>query len=197
MTDAVDDLPQELQVTETEVVFRGRVWDVVRDTVDYPGASDGTIVREYVKHPGAVGIVAVDDRGRVPLIQQYRHPIRHRDWEVPAGLLDVPDEDPLDAAQRELAEEADLLAEHWQPLLSIFPTPGGNDEVIQLFLAQGLTAADGEFAREDEEADIRIEWVQLGAVVDGIIAGRIHNGPLIAGVFAAIEVLRRQGRSGG
>ena len=73
------------------------------------------------------------------LIQQYRHPIRHRDWEIPAGLLDIAGESPLETAQRELVEEADLDAADWEPLVSIFTTPGGNDEVVHLFLARGLS----------------------------------------------------------
>ena len=101
---------------------------------------DGEIVRQYVDHPGAAAIVALDDDDRVLLIQQYRHPIRHRDWEIPAGLLDIAGESPLETAQRELEEEADLVAADWEPLVSVFTTPGGNDEVVHLFLARGLVA---------------------------------------------------------
>ena len=93
------------------------MWDVRSDTVRY---GDGEIVRQYVDHPGAAAIVAMDDDDRVLLIQQYRHPIRHRDWEIPAGLLDIAGESPLETAQRELMEEADLVAADWQPLVSVF-----------------------------------------------------------------------------
>lgn len=190
MSDGVPlrDEPVEAEVVDSDLVFAGRVWDVRSDTVQYNGEQ---IVRQYVDHPGASAVVAIDDEGRVLLIQQYRHPIRHRDWEIPAGLLDVAGEAPLGTAQRELAEEVDLEATQWEPLLSIFTTPGGNDEVVHLFLARGLSQRSEVHAREDEEADIRIEWMPLADVVTAVLEGRMRNGILAAGVLAASEKLRR------
>jgi ADP-ribose pyrophosphatase len=185
----VQDEPFEAPVVSSTLVHEGRVWDVRSDTVRY---GDAEIVREYVDHPGAAAVVAIDDDGRMLLIQQYRHPIRHRDWEVPAGLLDVAGEPPMATAQRELAEEADLVADSWQPLVSIFTTPGGNDEVVHLFLARGLSAAPEVHAREDEEADIRLAWVPLDDVITGVLDGSLRNGILSVGVLAAAEVLRRE-----
>ncbi len=182
------DEPFEADVTASELVYAGRVWDVRSDTVRY---GDGEIVRQYVDHPGAAAVVAVDDEERVLLIQQYRHPIRHRDWEIPAGLLDVAGEPPIETALRELAEEADLVAASIEPVVSVFTTPGGNDEVVHVFLARQLTSASATFARTDEEADIRLEWVALADVVDAILAGRMRNGILVAGVLAAAEKLSR------
>lgn len=179
----------EVEITGTELVYEGRVWDVRSDTLRY---RDREIVRQYVDHPGAAAVVALDDEGRVLLIQQYRHPIRRRDWEVPAGLLDVEGEAPLDAARRELAEEADLAASRWDELVSIYTTPGGNDEIVHLFLARGLSAIAEAHPRDDEEADIRIEWVDLGDAVAGVLAGRLHNGILAVGVLAAAERLRSE-----
>ncbi|MGA7148904.1 MAG: NUDIX hydrolase [Microbacterium sp.] len=186
------DEPVVLEVTDSELVYEGRVWDVRSDTLSYNGHD---IVRQYVAHPGAAAVVAIDDDGRVLLIQQYRHPIRHRDWEVPAGLLDVPGEPPIEAARRELAEEADLAASTWEPLVSIFTTPGGNDEVVHLFLARGLTQIADAHPREGEEADITLEWVPLAEAVDGVLAGRLRNGILAVGVLAAAERLRRAAES--
>src|SRR5690606_17749363 len=120
------DEPFAPEVVAAETVFAGRVWDIRAERFRY---GDGELMREYMAHPGAAAVVALDDRGRVLLIQQYRHPIRQRDWELPAGLLDVPGEDPMEAARRELAEEADLEAEHWEKLLAFAPTPGGCDEI--------------------------------------------------------------------
>lgn len=170
------------EVLQSDLVYQGRVWDVVSDRVAY---GDGEIVRQYVKHTGAVAIVAIDDEDRVLLIQQYRHPIRHRDWELPAGLLDVPGEEPLLAAQRELAEEADLIAAEWEPLVSAWTTPGGNDELIHIFLATGIGQAPAVHDREDEEADIRIEWVRMADAVDAVLDGRMRNGILAIGLLAA------------
>jgi len=182
------DEPVSPEVLSSELVYTGAVWEVRDDTVRY---NDGTIRRQYVAHPGAAAVVALDEQGRVLLIQQYRHPIRHRDWEVPAGLLDVAGESPLATAQRELAEEVDLRADRWDELISVHPTPGGNDEVVHVFLARGLHPAAEVFAREDEEADMRLEWVPLGEAVDAVLEGRMRNGILAAGVLAAAERLRR------
>ena len=178
----------ELEVVASDLVYDGMVWDVRSDTVRY---GDGEIVRQYIDHPGASAIVAVDEDDRVLLIQQYRHPIRHRDWEIPAGLLDVPGESPLETARRELAEEVDLVADEWRPLVSLFPTPGGSDEVVHVFLARGLTAVGHAHAREAEEADIRIEWVPLADAVTGVLEGRLRNGILATSLLAAAETLRR------
>lgn len=190
MTESSQDLrdePFEPEVLQSDLVYRGRVWDVRSDRVRY---GDGEIVRQYVDHTGAVAIVALDEEGRVLLIQQYRHPIRYRDWELPAGLLDVEGEEPLDAARRELAEEADLVAAHWEPLVSSWTTPGGNDEIIHLFLATGVSSADAAHDREDEEADIRVAWVPLDDAVSAVLDGRMRNGILAIGVLAASQRLR-------
>ncbi|PQZ48766.1 MULTISPECIES: NUDIX hydrolase [unclassified Microbacterium] len=193
MTDLTEDLrdePFEPEVLQSDLVYEGSVWDVRSDRVRY---CDGEIVRQYVDHTGAVAIVALDDAGRLLLIQQYRHPIRHRDWELPAGLLDVEGEEPLEAARRELAEEADLVAAHWEPLISSWTTPGGNDEIIHVFLATGIATASAAHDREDEEADIRVEWVPLADVVTAVLDGRMRNGILAIGVLAASQRLRDRG----
>ncbi len=188
------DEPVEIPVVDSELVYEGSVWDVRRDTLDYDGHE---IVRQYVAHPGASAVVALDDQDRLLLIQQYRHPIRLRDWEVPAGLLDVAGETPLESAQRELAEEVDLTASSWEPLVSIFTTPGGNDEIVHLFLARGLSPVGKAHEREAEEADIRIEWVPLSEVVSGVLEGRLRNGILAVGALAAAERLRRKTEADG
>ncbi len=178
----------DLEVLSSELVYSGRVWDVRSESVRF---GDGELTRQFVDHPGAAAVVAVDDEGRVVLIQQYRHPIRHRDWEIPAGLLDVAGEPPVQTAHRELAEEVDLVAESMEPLISVFTTPGGSDEVIHIFLARGLSAAPEVHGREDEEAEIRVERVPLAEVVDAVLAGRVRNNVLVSGVLAAAERLRR------
>ncbi|QDE35288.1 NUDIX hydrolase [Microbacterium foliorum] len=185
--DDLRDEPFEPEVLQSDLAYEGAVWNVRDDRVRY---GDGEIRRQYVAHTGAVAILALDDEGRVLLIQQYRHPIRHRDWELPAGLLDVAGEEPLGAARRELAEEADLVAAHWEPLVSTWTTPGGNDELIHVFLATGVSAAQNAHAREDEEADIRVEWVPLDAAVSAVLDGRMRNGILGIGVLAAAQRLR-------
>ncbi|MGM7671796.1 NUDIX domain-containing protein [Microbacterium sp. A93] len=188
MTDELRDEPLNPEIISTEVPYRGAVWDIRSDTFRY---GDSEITRHYVDHTGAVVIVAIDDQERVLLIQQYRHPIRHRDWELPAGLLDIEGEELVIAAQRELAEETDIVAADWQPLLSTYTTPGGSNEIVHFFLATGLSAAPDLHAREDEEADIRIEWVPLADAVAAVLDGRMRNALLANGVLAA--TLRRTG----
>ncbi|MGH3703909.1 MAG: NUDIX domain-containing protein [Agromyces sp.] len=172
----------EVPVVSSERVFEGRVWDIRRDAFDFGGE---TIVREYMDHTGAVGVLALDDEDRVLLIKQYRHPVRMRDWEIPAGLLDVDGEPPLAAAKRELAEEADLEASDWAVLSDFATSPGGSDELIRVYLARGLAATAEAFAREGEEADIETRWVPLDECVDAVLDRRIRNAPLAIAVLAA------------
>ena len=171
----------DLPIVSSDIVFQGKIWDVRRETFDYNGQQ---ITREFVDHTGAVSVLAVDDEERVLLIKQYRHPIRAREWEIPAGLLDVADEDPLEAAKRELAEEVDLAAASWSVLSDYVTTPGGNNEAIRVYLARDLTDT-AAFAREDEEADIEKRWVPLDEALDAVVARRIQNPSLVVAVYAA------------
>ncbi|MFC7489011.1 NUDIX domain-containing protein [Knoellia sp. CPCC 206453] len=172
-------------VRHTEVLVEGRVWDVVRDEVDLADA--GLHVREYVQHPGAVAVVALDDDGRICLIQQYRHPIRTREWEIPAGLLDVEGEPPWVAAARELHEEADLVAGRFDVLVDLRPSPGGLDEAIRVFLARGVSRGpeSGRHVREAEEHGMPLAWVALDDAVEAVLEGRVQNGILVSAVLAA------------
>jgi len=136
MADLVDE-PVEYPLVESERVFEGRVWDIRRDTFELAGHR---LVREYTAHTGAVGVLALDADDRALLIKQYRHPVRTRDWEIPAGLLDIDGEDPLSTAKRELAEEADLEASEWAVLADFATSPGGSNEVIRVYLARDLRA---------------------------------------------------------
>lgn len=181
------DLPDPAPLVERATVFDGKVWDIVRDTVTFGGAS---MTREYMQHTGAVAVLAIDEHDRVLLINQYRQPIGTRDWELPAGLLDVPGEPPLEAARRELAEEADVVATQWSELTSFFSSPGGSDEVITIFEARGLSAASEAHARTDEEAEIVLRWVDLDEALDAVRAGRLRNAPLM---IALLTLRARRG----
>lgn len=176
------DLPDRAQVVESHLVFEGRVWDVRRDRFRF-GAHE--LVRDYVDHTGAVAVLALDDDGRVLLINQYRHPVGAREWELPAGLLDIPGEDPLVAAQRELAEEADVVAADWSELITFATSPGGSDETIIIYEARRLTAAPEAYARTEEEAELVVRWVPLAEIVEAALAGRIRNSILLVAALAA------------
>jgi 8-oxo-dGDP phosphatase len=176
------DEPFTPSVVSSELAFEGRVWNVRRDVIDYDGAS---ITREYLDHTGAVAVLAMDDQDRVLLIQQYRHPIRHRDWELPAGLLDIAGEDPLLAAQRELAEEADLVAAEWHVLTDFFTSVGGSNEALRVYLARDVTAAAEAFERVEEEVHIVKRWAPLDEIVDAVLGRRLQNSILALAALAA------------
>lgn len=185
------DVPGERPVLTSDVVHRGLVWDVVRETVEL--GPYRTVVREYVRHPGAVAVIALDDEDRVLLLRQYRHPAGAELWEPPAGLLDVPGEDPLVAARRELAEEADLVARDWWVLADYLTTPGGSDEGLRVYLARGITEVPlaDRHHREDEEADMEPVWVPLDDAVTSVLAGRLRNPSTAVGVLAAATARAR------
>lgn len=183
------DEPFEAESVSSEVVFEGAVWDVRRDRFRL---EDGEHAREYVDHTGAVAVLALDDRERVLLIQQYRRPVRLRDWELPAGLLDVDGEAPLAAAQRELAEEADLVAEDWALLSEFMTSPGGSNEALRVYLARGVSAAPRTFERTAEEAGIVLRWVPLDEAVDAVLARDLQNSILAIAVLSA-RVARDRG----
>jgi len=178
LTDDLVDLP----VVSSEIVFEGAIWNVRRDRFVY---GDNEIVREYVDHPGAVAVLVLDDDDRVCLIKQYRHPVATREWELPAGLLDFAGESALSAAQRELAEEVDLVAADWAVLSDFHTSPGGNNEALRVYLARGVTAAAEVFARTDEESDIETRWVALDEVVDAILDRRLQNSILAVAALSA------------
>ena len=184
---SADDLVDVLAprpVEGSETAFHGRIWDVASDRVRLDGAAE-PVRRDYVRHPGAVTVLALDDEERVLMIRQYRHPVRMELWELPAGLLDVAGEPPLAAAQRELAEEADLVAERWDLLVDWFNSPGGSDEALRLYLARGVSAAPEQFQRTDEELDMPTRWVPLAQARDAVLAGRVHNPGSVVGILAA------------
>lgn len=172
-------------VTSHEVLHHGRIFDLVRDEVDL---GDTVVTREYVDHPGAVAVIALDDDDRVLLLKQYRHPVQRELWEPPAGLLDVADEPAREAAARELAEEADLVAGTWSVLCDYFTTPGGNNEALRVFLARDLAPVpdDERHDREDEERDIEPRWVPLDDAAAAVLRGDIHNPSAVVGVLAAV-----------
>jgi len=167
---------------DTETVFAGHVWNVDRESFQLDGS---TITREFVNHTGAVAVLAMDERDRVLLIKQYRHPVRLRDWELPAGLLDVVHESPLIAAQRELAEETDLQAESWHVLSEMLTSPGGSNEAVRIYLARGVSATGEVFDRYAEEAGIELRWVPLEDAVEAVLDRRIQNSILCNGLMAA------------
>jgi len=181
----IKDTPAEWEIRATETPFTGNKTSVRTDEVVMP---DGSVVRrDYQVHPGSVAVLALDEEDRVLLINQYRHPVRHKLWEIPAGLLDVPGENPLHAAQRELYEEAHVKAEEWRVLTDVYTTPGGCDEAVRIFLARDLSEAEGErFEAEHEETDMEHARVPVDDLVRLVLSGDVHNNCLVVGVLSLV-----------
>jgi 8-oxo-dGTP pyrophosphatase MutT (NUDIX family) len=165
--------------------YRGPIFTVSSDEVTMSGG--GTATRDVVAARGAVGVVALDDVGRVVLIHQYRHAVGRQLWELPAGLRDVAGEDPVHTAARELAEEADLTAARFALLVDLHTSPGFTDETIRLFLARDLTPVPERerHHRTDEEADLEIAWFDLDEAVAMVFRGEITNAAAVGGLLAA------------
>jgi len=176
------------EVVSTKDAYVGRILALRVDEVVMPGG--GQARREVVEHQGAVAIAALDEDDNVVLIHQYRHPLGRRIWELPAGLLDHADEDPLVAAKRELVEEVGLTAERWSVLVDVAASPGFTDEVVRVFLATGLSTVD-RIMEGDEEADIVARRVPLAEAARMALAGEIVNGAAVGGVLAAQAVRTR------
>ncbi|OZF02317.1 NUDIX hydrolase [Rhodococcus sp. 15-2388-1-1a] len=171
----------EFTTLDSSVPYSGAILALRLDQVAMPNGRQAE--REVIEHHGAVGILAVDDQDRVVMIEQYRHPVGRRLWELPAGLLDEPGERPVLAAQRELAEETGLAARTWSVLVDVLASPGFTDEAVRIFLAQGLTEVDRPEAH-DEEADIELSYVPMDEAVRRALSGEIVNASAVAGVLA-------------
>jgi ADP-ribose pyrophosphatase len=186
------DTPHEWPVASSTPRYANPFLSVRTDAiVDPAGQAHDRIV---VQPRGAVGILAIDDDGRVLLVEQYRHPVAARLLELPAGTLDVAGEQAQAAAERELWEEADLRADGWERLLSIVSTPGYSTEHWTVFRATALRAvpAADRTERVAEEADIVQWWMPLDDAVAAVFAGRITDAMTIAGILA--ERVRRESR---
>lgn len=184
---AIADQPTPHAVTESETVWSGRIVDMVKDHVVVVEGQE-PVIREYTRHPGAVAVVVLrGERGEEEILleRQYRHPVQASLWEIPAGLLDIPGEDPRVAAQRELAEEADMVADRWDVLVDYFTSPGGSTEALRVFLAREVRDSDARFEREDEEATMEYAWVRLDDALTMVLDGRLHNPSAVIGILAA------------
>ena len=174
-------------VRHRETAFHGVVWDIRRDTFELDaGGKRQELTREYIAHPGAVAVLALNDRDQVAMVRQYRHPVSTFCWEIPAGLLDVCGESLVAAAQRELAEEAGLEAKDWQILVDHFSTSGASTEGTRIFLAREVAQIPDENRAElhAEEVGMQLHWVDRDRVIQAVLAGEIHNANTIMAVMS-------------
>ena len=149
--------------------FQGCLLRLDVDQVELPDGN--TAPREYIRHPGGVGVVALTDDNEVLLVRQYRYPYSKILTEIPAGKRD-PGEEPLVTGMRELEEETGYRAATYTPLGTMYPTPGCCDEVVYLYLATDLTAAD---AHPDADEFLEVERCPLDEMVRRVLAGEITD----------------------
>lgn len=169
-------------------IYDGHVWRVVVGRFTDP---DGNVFeRDIVRSPGAVAVVAVDDTGSVVLLRQFR--AAFADWviEVPAGMRDVPGEDPLVTARRELVEEAGCEAESWELLHRFYPSTGMTDSVLHVYLARGLRTVS-RATHGPEEDHMEVFTLPLADAVAMIEDGRIADAKTTIGLLLAERRLRR------
>lgn len=171
----------DFETVGSRTVYSGAILALRLDRVAMPGGR--VVEREVIEHHGAVAVLALDDTDRIVLIRQYRHPLGRRLLELPAGLLDVLGEDPLDAARRELAEETGLAARDWSVLVDVALSPGFSDEVLRVYLAGGVHPTDRP-EPENEEADLEVLRLTVDEAVAAVFAGDIDNATAVAGVLA-------------
>ncbi len=180
----------ELEETtvSSRLIFDGKVVHLYKDAVRLPDGAES--VREYIKHIGAVCILPLTDDGEVILERQYRYAVRQILTEIPAGKLDAPDEDPLEAAKRELREETGATAREMIPLGDYYGSPAILGERIRMFLAKGLTFGETEF---DEDEFLEVFRLPLDEAEAAVLRGEIPDGKTQAAILRA-AAMRRAGK---
>ena len=177
----------EEKTTASELIFDGKVLHVYKDDITLPNGKSG--IREYIKHVGAVCVVALTDENEVICVRQFRYPNAHVILEIPAGKLDSKDEDPRLAALRELREETGATCRELTYLGVYLSSPAILDEKLHMFFAQGL-----EFGETDPDEDEFIETVRvpLDTLVDMIMRGEVPDGKTQAAVMRVAHALSKK-----
>lgn len=172
----------EVKQLRRDVLYRGKVFDLIVDRVLYPSGAEG--VREIARHPGGAVVVPLLDDGRVILVEQLRYPLGRRLLELPAGKL-APGEEPARAAERELREETGWTAASLEKLTSLFTTPGFCDEELHIFLGHGLREDPEGCRREEGEATMTLRLMTLDEALAAVETGEIRDAKTIAGLLLA------------
>lgn len=163
----------------SEIIYDGKIIRTERDIAILP---DGTeAVREVVRHPGGVGVIALDDEGYAYLVKQFRYPFMKITLEIPAGKLDA-GEDPKTAGERELMEETGLIASRIEKLGSFYASPGFCDEEIHVYMATGLIQGT---ARPDEGEFVECEKIHISDLVKMVEQGEIKDGKTVIAILMA------------
>ena len=162
---------------EENYLFHGYIINLRKDKINLPNGKEAP--REYVEHRGGVAVLAVDEKGYVPVVRQYRYPLRRHLWEIPAGKLEV-GEDPDAAIHRELREEAGLVAGNMRPLGMFYPTCGYSNEIIRLYLATDLSYVG---AKPDEDEFLEIKYFSVDELYEKCLSGEIDDGKTLVAVL--------------
>lgn len=178
----------EVRQVSRDVVYRGRVFDLIVDRVLYPSGASG--LREIAHHPGGAVVVPLLPDGGVIMVEQLRYPLERRLLELPAGKLS-PGEDPAVCAGRELTEETGWIAGRLEKLTSIYTTPGFCDEQLHLFLGTDLRESSGGHRREEGELTMTVRVIPLRETIGMIERGEITDGKSVAGLLLAERRLSR------
>ena len=181
----MDDALLREEYLSGKTVFDGKVVHLETWEVRLPNG--GTAAREIVKHVGAAAVVPVDADGNITLVRQHRVAIDKMTWEIPAGKLDAPGEDPFLCAKRELEEETGLNAEHWQLLSSVVTTPGFCTEKIAIYLATGLSQHE---AHTDPDEFLFLKKLPFSEAVRMVEDGELFDLKTVAGILLADRALR-------
>lgn len=163
---------------KSEPIFDGNIIKVQVDTVRLPNGNTAT--RELVKHPGAVAVVALTKDNRLVVVEQYRKPLEKMTVELPAGKLEA-NEEFVDCAKRELAEETGYTAKKWSHLVSFYTSPGFADEQIHLYVAEDLQAGD---ANPDDDEFVNTREITLDEAFALIDAGAICDAKTVTAIYA-------------
>jgi 8-oxo-dGTP pyrophosphatase MutT (NUDIX family) len=170
---------QKPSVAASHIVHQGRVIKVSTERLRYANGREFDI--DFVKHPGAAAVVAVDGQQRVCLVRQYRHGVEDFMWEIPAGKLDA-GEAPEVCAMRELAEETGVRARKWTSLGLYVPAPGIFTEVIHLYLARDLTVGD---SAPDADEELQLQWLPLEDALQRLLSGEWNDGKTALALWRA------------
>jgi ADP-ribose pyrophosphatase len=182
----------ELKLLQRDVLYTGKVFDLIVDQVEYPSGKKG--VREIAHHPGGAVVVPMLDDGSVMMVQQLRYPFGKHILELPAGKLNK-GEDPELAARRELEEETGWIAVTFEKLTSIYTTPGFCDEELHIFIATGLTQSPDGHKREEGEQTMTLHTFPLADAVKMVHDGKLKDSKTIVGLLLAEKHLHAMGKS--
>ena len=149
--------------------YRGKIINLRVDQAELPNGR--TSIREVIEHPGGVCIAALTDQDELLFVRQFRYPYKEVLLELPAGKLEK-GEDPLESGKRELKEETGAVAEHYESLGRLYPSPGYCGEIIHLYLATGLSY--GELSPDDDEF-LEVERMSLEKAAQMVCENQIDD----------------------